>query len=368
MKPFITSIGTQAAPFKVAQSQICKFMARSLGLNETEKRDLELLYRASGIRYRYSIIPDYAQEPKDFSYYPANERLEPFPQTQSRMKLYGRHATEVMSQAARKCLNKRPQVTPESVTHLITVSCTGMFAPGPDIQLVGELGLKQSVKRTAINFMGCYAAFNAMKTARAFCATDPKARVLVVCAEFCSIHFQKKTTPDHLLSGALFGDGAAALLMENEPGDKASLQVMSEYCDLFPEGDQEMAWDIGDFGFEMKLSAYIPDLIQKGIGSLARGLLSGHEVAVKDIEHFAVHPGGKKILEVVEKELDISRGQNRESHEVLRDYGNMSSPTILFVLEKIMEKLTAGHKSERVLAFAFGPGLTLESLLFKIHA
>lgn len=368
MKSFISSIGTKAAPYKVAQKQICRFMSRSLGLNETEGKQLKLLYRASGIEYRHSVIPDYAVDSDEYIFFPNNENIEPFPGTAKRMKIYEENATQIMQEAAEKCLDKRPEVKPENITHLITVSCTGMFAPGPDIYLVSKLGLKKSVKRTAINFMGCYAAFNAIKAARAFCATDPIAKVLVVCAEFCSLHFQKNTAPDHLLSGALFGDGAAALLMENEPGNRVNLEILSEYCDLFPEGDADMAWNIGDFGFEMKLSSYIPDLIQKGIAPLTQKLLEGHAVNTEGIEHFAVHPGGKKILEVVEKQLGISREKNRESHEVLREYGNMSSPTILFVLERIMDRLRTSNKDERLLAFAFGPGLTLESLLFKIHS
>src|SRR5699024_10541350 len=147
------------------------------------------------------------------------------------------------------------------ITHLITVSCTGMYAPGLDIEIVQEARLSPSVKRTAINFMGCYAAFNAIKVGDAICKAEAEARVLIVCVELCSIHFQKKKDDDNILSNALFGDGAAAIVLQSTPPQAASLALERFHCDLSFEGKQEMAWHIGDHGFEMRLSAYVPDMI-----------------------------------------------------------------------------------------------------------
>jgi alpha-pyrone synthase len=216
--------------------------------------------------------------------------------------------------------------------------------------------------------MGCYAAFNAIKAADAICASDENAKVLVLCLELCTIHFQKSTEEDHLLSGALFSDGAAALWMSNQAPDEGPyLEAKRFYCDLFLDGKQEMAWHIGDHGFEMRLTSYVPALIQKGITELTHKLLEGHHINRHEIEHYAIHPGGKRILEVIEKELELTKEDNAAAYEVLSKYGNMSSPTVLFVLKNILDRLKKENNGQHILSFAFGPGLTLESMLLEIH-
>jgi len=242
-----------------------------------------------------------------------------------------------------------------------------MYAPGLDIDLVKSLNLSSSVNRLCINFMGCYAAFNAIKLADSFCAADPKAKVLIVCTELCSIHFQKEFTEDNLLANALFADGAAALLIEGEPRRGVNLKPVSFFCDLAPEGEQDMAWTVGDLGFEMKLSAYVPEIIKNGIAKLTSNLLAQISQQLTDVSYYAIHPGGKKILEVIEQELDLSKADNRAAYEVLKNYGNMSSPTVLFVLNEISKNLTNTDDGKKILSFAFGPGLTLESMVLEIH-
>src|SRR5690606_14820474 len=179
---------------------------------------------------------------------------EPFPTVQKRMEVYRKHALDLSEEAVRNCLDQVSDTSLQSLTHLITVSCTGMYAPGLDIELVERLGLASTVQRTAVNFMGCYAAFNAIKLADAICRSSPDAKVLLVCTEICTIHFQKYTDPDHLVSNALFGDGAAAVIMQGQPQDGVNLELDSFHCELAPAGKQEMAWHIGDTGFEMTLS------------------------------------------------------------------------------------------------------------------
>ncbi|RAU84034.1 type III polyketide synthase [Pontibacter arcticus] len=367
MKSYLCAIGTANPPHKIPQMQIADFMATALQFDETETRKLKALYRVSGIAHRYSVLQDYERQNGDFTFYPNHVTLDPFPTVQQRMDVYKEHAVNLSEEAVRNCLQQVPAVTLEELTHLITVSCTGMYAPGLDIELVERLNLARSVQRTAVNFMGCYAAFNALKLADSICRANPEAKVMLVCTELCTIHFQKYTQPDHLVSNALFGDGAAAVLMQGKPCQELSLELQSFHCDLEPAGKREMAWHIGDTGFEMTLSSYVPDLIKNGIKQLTERLLQGLKTTVEEIKHFAIHPGGKRILEVIEQELSLTRHDNRYAYQVLRDFGNMSSATVLFVLKAMMQDLTLKDANEPVLSFAFGPGLTLESMLLKVH-
>ncbi len=367
MKSYLCAIGTANPPHKIPQMQIADFMAEALQFNERDTRKLKALYRVSGIGQRYSVLEDYTRQNGAFTFFPNTPMLEPFPTVQQRMDLYKQHALELSETAVSNCLQKISGTGIADLTHLITVSCTGMYAPGLDIELVERLGLATTVQRTAVNFMGCYAAFNAIKLADAICKADPAARVMLVCTEICTIHFQKATEQDQLVSNALFGDGAAAVLVQGEPCQQVSLELQSFHCDLAPAGKRDMAWHIGDTGFEMTLSSYVPDLIKKGIKQLTDRLLQGLKTSISEIKLFAIHPGGRRILEVIEQELGMSRNDNRFAYQVLRDFGNMSSATVLFVLNQLMEELTIKDKDEPVLSFAFGPGLTLESMLLKVH-
>ncbi|WP_114777439.1 type III polyketide synthase [Botryobacter ruber] len=367
MRSYISAIGTANPPHAIPQMQVADFMATALQFDEQQTRKLKALYRVSGIGKRYSVLEDYTRTNGDFTFYPNTPSLEPFPTVQQRMNEYQKHAVALSEAAVHDCLAAVPAVPLAAITHLITVSCTGMYAPGLDIELVERLTLLPHVQRTAVNFMGCYAAFNAIKLADAICKADATAKVLLVCTEICTIHFQKYTQQDHLVSNALFGDGAAAVLMQGQPGQGLSLELQSFHCDLAPAGKPEMAWHIGNTGFEMTLSSYVPDLIKSGIRQLTNRLLNGLKTSISDIKFFAIHPGGRRILEVIEQELGLSRDDNRFAYQVLQEYGNMSSATVLFVLKALMDSLTTQDHNQPVLSFAFGPGLTLESMLSKVH-
>lgn len=330
-------------------------MVNAHGLDQQESRKLNFIYKHSGIQSRHSALEDFDQQDfRDFTFFPKNESLEPFPSTKARMDVYRRVAPEIASEAIQDCLDKSN--TPiSSITHLIIVSCTGMYAPGLEIDLIHRLGLNPAVERYAIHFMGCYAAFNGLKMADRICDSDPKAKVLMVAVELCTLHFQKAYNEDNLLSNAIFGDGAAAALVSREP---KGIRIRDYQSNLYQEGENDMAWGIGDSGFEMKLSKYIPDLLEKGIQILKENLEQRFNIS--RIKHFAIHPGGIQILNKVEKALGIQQEQNKHSHEVLRRYGNMSSATILFVLALMLDD--PDPKGD-VLAMGFGPGLTLETLL-----
>jgi predicted naringenin-chalcone synthase len=215
--------------------------------------------------------------------------------------------------------------------------------------------------------MGCYAAFNAIKVADAFCKANEKNNVLIVCTEMCSLHFQKEPTDDNLLANGLFADGAAALLMENNPPPGFALTPVAFHNALSFTPEQHMTWSIGNTGFEMMLSSYVPQVIQGGIHKLTSSMLDKLNKKITDIKHFAIHPGGKKILDVIERELGINKEKNLPAYHVLKNFGNMSSPTVLFVLKEIFKSLSPDDDHEHVLSFAFGPGLTLESMILKIE-
>ncbi len=367
MKSYLCAIGTANPPHVLPQQKIADFMAEALQFDGPNTRKLKALYRVSGIEQRHTILPDYGRENGTFDFYPNTVGLQPFPSVGARMKVFREEALPLSVAAAQDCLAQVPNVLPEHITHLITVSCTGMYAPGLDIELVKELGLNTHVERTCIYFMGCYAAFNALKAADAICRANSDARVLIVCTELCTLHFQNKPDHDNLVSNALFADGSAAVLVSSEPLSDFSLQVDAFHCDLAFSGEKEMAWHIHDFGFEMTLSSYVPTLIKQGIGQLTQTLLQKLKLPLADISLFAIHPGGRKILEVIEEALGITKEQNQAAYQVLRQYGNMSSATVLFVLQTLWQQARAEKHGAPLLSFAFGPGLTLESMLLSGH-
>ncbi len=356
MPSFITEIGTAVPENAFEQSKIADFMARASQLDPTEARKLKALYRSTKIKTRHSVLSDYGLL-DNFSFYPNTPDFEPFPSVSQRMKAYQQYALPLAMVAIKDIQNTK------NITHIITVSCTGLFAPGLDIELVKALELNYSVHRTAINFMGCYGAFNGLKVAQAIVLANPNARVLMVSIELCTLHFQKKKDDNNLLSNALFADGAAAVIIESKPKGLC-LEIEGFHCDLLPEGQNDMAWYIADFGFEMVLSSYVPKLVKGGIAQLVSQLKAQFGISTFDL--YAMHPGGRAILEAIESELSISQTDNVWAYQVLQDYGNMSSATVLFVLQKLLQNSNTSDQNKRVLSAAFGPGLTLESAAFKI--
>ena len=363
---YVRAIGVANPPHRFEQEEIADFMIRAMQLTDQDSRKLKAIFHASGIDYRYSVIEDYGRR-DNYNFYPNTPDFEPFPSTSERLQLFRQHALGLSVAAVQNMLTKIPDFDLKSITHLINVSCTGLYAPGLDIEMVRHLDLLPSVQRTGINFMGCYAAFNALKVADAFCAQDREAKVLIVCTELCSLHFQKTATNDNLIANALFADGSAAVLVQGNAPSGISLVPKAFRSALIADAEEDMAWAIGNLGFEMKLSSYVPALIKSGISSLASAALENTGKNIRDIRFFAIHPGGRKILESVEQELNILPEMNEPAYHVLRNFGNMSSPTVLFVLDRILKKLSAADKDDLILSFAFGPGLTLESMVFHIE-
>jgi predicted naringenin-chalcone synthase len=356
----IVSIGTALPAYCHQQTDILSFMQKVYALNEAEARKLKFLYSQSGIRQRYSVIPDYSREPGEWKFYPPTENLDPFPLLEQRMAVYNRHAPTLSVDAIRDCLAHKHR--PENITHLITVSCTGMSAPGLDLQVMELLDLKKTIFRTSVNFMGCYAAVHAMKIADAFCKSDKDAQVLIVCTELCTLHFQREATMDNMASSLLFGDGASALLMMHDNVQHEGLVIDSFYSEINPKGKRDMAWELSSTGFLMTLSGYIPDLVEENFAGVAERALVRCDGLITDVSHWCIHPGGKRILQAIHKSLGFANGQLQHSYDVLNDAGNLSSATILFVLKRMLEQ---EGEIKKLFGAAFGPGLTVET--FSAH-
>jgi alpha-pyrone synthase len=360
---YITAIGIANPEARIAQPAIADFMVQSMQLNDYDARKLKAIFKASGIDNRYSVLEDYGRL-SDFTFYSDNLKHK-LPGTKARGDLYQKYAPPLSAKAAYAALEKI-SLNAEDITHLITVSCTGMYAPGLDIDLIKLLKLKSDVQRTCINFMGCYAAFNGLRVADSFCKANPKAKVLIVCTELCSIHFQNENTEDNLLANALFADGSAAIVVEGALRPGINFNLTKFYSDLAFEGEHDMAWRIGDTGFEMSLSSYVPRVVNSGMLQLTDKLLEGSGYSLQEIDFFAPHPGGLKILSAIENALGITRQHHPQAYQVLQQYGNMSSPTVVFVLHELMRSLSQVDEKKTVMSFAFGPGLTLESMLLEI--
>ena len=355
----IVSVSSQAAPHQYGQREIYSYMHNKLGWNESEERKVKFLYDRSGISKRQSVLPDFLPDNLSLLY-----KTKDAPSVQKRLSVFNDLALPLAKSAAIKCLNFI--TAPDKITHIITVSCTGMSAPGLDVDLIKALGLSTSIDRSSVNFMGCYAAIHALKQAHNIAQANPESIILIVSVELCTLHFQDLNDEDNTLANMLFADGAAAVLVtsddfESKPGKKV-LKINHFHSDLLFSGETDMSWNISDTGFQMTLSAYVPKIISADILIHFQKLLAKDLIRKEEIRFWAVHPGGRAILEAVSKQVDISDIQMRASYEVLKEHGNMSSATILFVLEEIL-KNDVPQEGDKTIATAFGPGLTVESVL-----
>ncbi|SOE20770.1 Predicted naringenin-chalcone synthase [Spirosomataceae bacterium TFI 002] len=348
----ISHIGTAVPQYVHLQEDIRLYMQRQLQLDSKAAKLTNIIYKRSGIAQRHSVLSDFSSTEESPFFLPDADIG-----VSERMKKYAGEALQLSQKAIKNTLS---DVELDGVTHLITVSCTGMSAPGLDLQLVKALSLKTSIVRTSVNFMGCYAAIHALKLADAFCRSNEKTKVLIVCTELCTLHFQNTSNVEDILSACLFADGSAACVVTNE--DVAGLNISNFHSEIAFEGYDDMAWEISNHGFLMNLSTYVPKLLEKDMKSLLDSNLEKTNYKKEDIKHWAIHPGGKNILEATQKALEISSDDLASSYKTLNDNGNMSSPTVLFVLKDIMDK---AKSNEPIFMAAFGPGLTIESALLS---
>lgn len=326
--------------------------------SETDSRKLRFLYRHSGIESRYSVLPDFLQAKEERSFFSDKEDLEPMPDLEKRMDFYQQSSIDLSVEAITKCIADKIDI--KDITHLITVSCTGMSAPGLDLQVMEAMNMQDDIQRTSVNFMGCYAAIHGLKMADAFCKADANAKVIVVCTELCTLHFQKEKSIDNLTSSLLFADGSAAVLLENDSSEKGII-LDSFFSKVAFKGKAAMAWALSSKGFLMTLSGYVPELLKEDFEELVTAALKKNKLSKEDITHWCIHPGGKKILEVISQCMQLPVDALDDSYEVLKNYGNMSSATILFVLQKMFYDLKENPKDAKIFGAAFGPGLTMET-------
>ncbi len=370
MTVILRALETAVPATIMVQPQVRDVFAAQPGLTRLGKRLVGAAFDSSGIETRYTALEELTVERsfEDPVFFDQQNMQILTPSTKTRNELYAQEGTTLFVEAARKALDAAAGIEAEDVTHVVTVSCTGFFAPGPDYKIVRALDLDPAVQRYHLGFMGCYAAFPALRAAKAFCDADPDAVVLVVSAELCSLHVRSSNNPDTIVGSSLFADGAAAAIVSARelPLEGPALTLDHFETVLTPVGEESMAWNIGDEGFEMVLGTYVPHIIDDHIIGALEPLLARDEslqgLDYAEIEHWAIHPGGRSILDKVEAKLGLTAEQLVPARETLRDYGNMSSATVMFVLKHIMDQ-PATEGNNRICSMAFGPGLTVETAL-----
>lgn len=364
MSAYIHRISTRAPSWAYEQSYIRDRM-KNWSTDPKTKRLIHAIYNRSGIETRHSVLGDFVEGEEASIYRTDTDGLVISPGTAERNAVYAHASRELAVKVSQQVLDDAPGFSRADVTHVVFASCTGFANPGPDYHIIRELGLRNDVQRYTLGFMGCYAAFPALRMAAQFCEADPSAVVLVVCLELCTLHMQIDSRPDNILANSLFADGtAAALVSARQPDPTRPAFAMRGFASaLLPAGEAEMAWDIGNEGFNIVLSSYVPDIIGANVRQLAGSLLSKHDLDLEDIQEWAVHPGGRSILDKVAQSLKLPAHALEASRSVLADYGNMSSATVLFVLKELLEN--AETDRAMTMAMAFGPGLTVETAVLE---
>ena len=355
---YIHRIETALPEHIFKQEELREIMKDVVGTTKREKRIIHHLYANSGIDTRYSVIDDFHNRDTPALFFNGQGAT---PGTKSRNDLYIKKGRDLFVEVAEKLL-KNSEFDAQDITHLITVSCTGFYAPGPDFDIINSLGLDPSIERYHLGFMGCYASIPALKMAQQFCAANDDATVLLVSVELCSIHFQANSEMDNLLSSTVFSDGGGGAIVSSKTPDTSHFRIDGFASSINKKGEDDMAWSIGDTGFNMILSNYIPDLLKEGMDDFLLDVMNQFQITHDEIEQWAIHPGGKAILDKLENSTSVPKGKLDSSRNILSRFGNMSSATILFVLKELMNQ-SSKKKEEKTLAMAFGPGLTLESAL-----
>ena len=346
-----------ATPDNDVHSTFVEFAERMMKDRRTRLLFQRMAARAD-IRSRWSTLrpaqAGFNESLDDEGFYASGD----FPSTGTRMRKYHREAPPLAAKAVNQLI---AQEGGEKVTHLIVTSCTGFAAPGVDFEIIRRCKLEHSIERTVIGFMGCNAAINALKLARHIVRSEPNSRVLIVSVELCTLHLQESERIEQLLSFLLFGDGCAAAIVSADP---RGFSLDSFHAELAQDAADQITWDIGDSGFDMVLSGQVPTTIADALRGGSERILAGQGSG--EFQMWAIHPGGRSVLDAVEDAFELDEPALSASRNVLQGYGNMSSPTILFVLEALMREKPA--KGSQGCAMAFGPGLTAECMLFSAAA
>jgi predicted naringenin-chalcone synthase len=363
----ILGAGTKVPSNRYSQSESAE-LAKAVSCQTDDQASLlDVLYRQTQIASRH-MVHDRAlyfdvlngTDECGTGFSPKN--AEDFgPDTAERIAIYEREALPMALESSRQALDESG-MGPADITHLVTVSCTGFKAPGFDIGLIHELGLSPNVERTHVGFMGCHGAFNGMRVARAFADSMPGARVLLCATEICSIHYYYPWNPKRVVGNALFADGSAAMVgIAGASAPKDAWREVANGSCLFPNSDHAMSWSIGNHGFEMTLSAKVPQMIANHLRPWLETWLASHGLSIGDVGSWAIHPGGPRIISSVEEALGLLPGVAWASREVLTQFGNMSSPTVMFIIDRLRRE----GSPRPCVALGFGPGLVAEAALFR---
>ena len=336
-----------------------KTMELAQGHNCSDPRQRKLLKNVYGkvtIDERYSV----------FSEGPSNGHIsfddffkDNGPGTKERMLCFEKHAPDLAHRAAQKAM-KSAGISPGDIGHLVSVSCTGFAAPGFDIAIIRSLGLVPSISRTHVGFMGCHGALNALRVASAICKDEPGQDALVASVELCSLHYRHGWNLREVLANALFSDGAGAAVVSSRKRSPENWRIAAQSSFIIPDSEDTITWRVGDEGFEMSLSPKVRPLIQTFLGPWLKEWLAKEGLRIEEIRSWAVHPGGPGVLDSVEKGLCLPKDALKFSREILKSFGNMSSVTVLFILEEILRR----KGGTPCLSLGFGPGLTIEAALF----
>lgn len=349
MRVAIHALATARPSFRMTRAEWLEIAAR-ISPPEVDRGVLARLAERSGIDTRWCA----AFESENACFYDTGG----IPGTAQRMALWSRAARAMALDAGRQAI-ARAGVDAATITHVVTASCTGFEAPGIDAFLIESLGLARDARRLNLGFMGCHAAVNALAAARAIAVSNPQATVLVCCAEVCSAHFHHTARVDQLIANTLFSDGAAAAIVAGDA--VAGVELAATHTTLIADTAGEMRWTIGDRGFEMTLGAQVPSVLEREVGAWVRGALDGEGLSVSDIGGWAIHPGGPRVIDAVTAALALDPRAGDPSRAVLRECGNMSSATLLFILERLQR----AEVPRPWVGLAFGPGLVGEMLVVR---
>ncbi|MEX1081382.1 MAG: type III polyketide synthase [Halofilum sp. (in: g-proteobacteria)] len=364
MRVSIQGRGTAQPAHALSQEQAADIAVWASGGDARESRLIRSVFRHSGVQRRGSVLlrkpPDDGVLPAELTeFFPAAEPgHEAGPSVRERMTAFHTHAAPLALAAAGRAMTAAA-VEPNEVAQVVAVSCTGLGSPGLEVALVEGLGLPASTGRTMIGFMGCHGLINGLRVARALALADPERPVLLCAVELCSLHYQYARDPRMAVADALFADGAAALLLRAGIEAHTGTELRAVGTCLLPDSAADMTWRIGNHGFEMTLSPRVPELIEAQLGPWLRDWLGEHGLTIADVGSWAIHPGGPRVLDAVCTALELPERAVAPSREVLAEAGNMSSPTVAFILDRLRQK---GADGPTVL-LAFGPGLVAEAAL-----
>lgn len=362
MSLLIRGLGVATPQLSITQADAAEVAQTFVYGDQENANVLPMLFRLTKVKHRGSVLlePPNGDRYRQSFYPAAQTSCDRGPTTAARIGRFEQEAPALALEASRLALADS-EIPAEAISHLVTVSCTGFHAPGVDIELIKQLGLPPDVGRVNVGFMGCHGALNGMRAVQAFVEADPAARVLMCCVELCSLHYYYGWDSEKVVANALFADGAAAMVAEpgsQQDADRWALTTCGSY--LLPDSEKEMTWRIGDYGFEMTLSTRVPELIQQHLRPWLSQWLAKQNLAIEDIQSWAIHPGGPRIIQGVAKSLELPAGATDASHEVLSECGNMSSATVLFVIQRLQQ-----NSAQRpCVALGFGPGLMAEAALF----